>query len=127
MGEPNLIIYDGDCIYCENYVRFLRLRDTIGAVELINARSSDPRVERYWRDGFDLNEGMLFVYRGQVHHGVDALHILASLSTVSGTLNRINARLFSRKGAARLLYPLMKLGRRITLRVRGRGLLKKPE
>jgi predicted DCC family thiol-disulfide oxidoreductase YuxK len=124
--EPSLIIYDGDCLYCQNYVRFVRLREAIGRVDLLDARSDDPRIEQYWRDGYDLNEGMLFVYRGEVHHGANAIHMLASLSSRNDTLNRINARLFANKGVARFLYPLLKVGRRLTLIARGRSLLKRP-
>lgn len=124
--SPSLIIYDGDCIYCQNYVRFVRLREVIGPVELIDARSGDPRVQLYWREGYDLNEGMLFVYRGQVHHGAEAVHVLASLSSDSGVLNKLNARLFSHRAAATLLYPVLKLGRRLTLLARGRSMMRRP-
>ncbi len=125
-AEPSLIIYDGDCIFCENYVRFVRLRDTIGQVELIDARSDDPRLQGFWQKGYDLNEGMLFVYRDQVYHGSEAVHMLANLSGSNDTINRINARLFSSRRAATLLYPLLKFGRRITLMARGRTALRKP-
>ena len=122
----NLIIYDGECIYCQNYVRFLRLREAIGEVELLDARSDDPRIQQYWKQGYDLNEGMLFVRRGQVYHGAEAIHVLAGLSSESGALNRLNARIFSHKLTATLLYPLMKLGRIATLAARGRKLLRRP-
>ncbi|HUG62924.1 MAG TPA: DCC1-like thiol-disulfide oxidoreductase family protein, partial [Methylomirabilota bacterium] len=86
MSDPSLIIYDGECIYCQNYVRFVRLREAIGPVELLDARSGDPRVQEYWRQGYDLNEGMLFVFHGRVHHGADAIHVLAGLSGSNGAL-----------------------------------------
>ena len=56
--ETSLIIYDGQCVFCSNYVRFMRLRDTVGHVELIDARTQDPRIGEYWSQGYDLNEGM---------------------------------------------------------------------
>lgn len=123
---PSLIIYDGDCVFCQNYVRFMRLRKTVGPVELIDARSGDPRVDRYWRDGFDLNEGMLFVHRGRVHHGAEAVRILADLSSPDGAWNRLNALVFSSPTTAALLYPLLKLGRRATLLARGKRLIDRP-
>lgn len=123
---PSLIIYDGDCVFCQNYVRFMRLRETVGPVELVDARSGDPRVDRYWRDGFDLNEGMLFVHRGRVHHGAEAVRILADLSSPDGAWNRLNALVFSSPTAAALLYPLLKLGRRATLLARGKRLIDRP-
>jgi predicted DCC family thiol-disulfide oxidoreductase YuxK len=121
--DNSLIIYDGDCIFCQNYVRFIRLRETIGNVELVDARSDDPRVARYWDDGFDLDEGMIFVHRGQVYYGSEAVHVLARLSSSSSVLNRLNGSLFSRRWVATLAYPLLKVGRRLTLKARGKRLL----
>jgi predicted DCC family thiol-disulfide oxidoreductase YuxK len=125
MPDPALIIYDGDCVFCQNYVRFVRLRETVGEVELVNARSEDPRVGKYQRDGYDLNEGMLFVWNGRVYHGSDAVHVLAGLSTKTSWFNKLNSAVFSSRIASTLLYPLLKIGRRITLFARGKTLIGK--
>lgn len=122
----SLIIYDGECVFCQNYVRFVKLQKAIGRVELLDARSPDPRVRQYWRAGYDLNEGMLFVHRGKVYHGKDAVHVLALLSSDDGIFSRLNARVFSHQKVATALYPLLKLGRRLTLLARGRSMLEHP-
>jgi predicted DCC family thiol-disulfide oxidoreductase YuxK len=124
--EPSLIIYDGDCVFCQNYVRFLQLRKAVGPVELVDARSGDARIQGFWDAGYDLNEGMLFVHHGTVYHGSEAVHVLATLSGPSDFLNKANAFVFSHRGLARALYPAMKLGRRLTLYARGRSLMRKP-
>lgn len=126
MSEPSLIIYDGDCVFCQNYVRFMRLRETVGPVELIDARSGDVRVERYWREGFDLDEGMLFVHQDRVYHGAEAVNVLAGLSSGKGWFNKLNRAALSSKGAARLAYPFLKFGRRLTLLARGKQALSSP-
>lgn len=123
MPDKSLIVYDGECVFCQNYVRFFRLREAIGPVELLDARSGDPRVDALWRKGYDLDEGMVFAHQGRVFHGAEAVHVLASLSSRSGWFNRLNAAVFASEGAARLFYPFLKLGRRLTLKARGRGLL----
>lgn len=123
-GEPALVIYDGECVFCQNYVKLVRLRETVGRVELLDARSGDPRVAAYWQQGYDLNEGMLFVHRGRVFHGHEAVSVLAQLSTDSGWFNRLNSAVLSNQRSAALLYPFLKLGRRATLMLRGRRLLK---
>jgi predicted DCC family thiol-disulfide oxidoreductase YuxK len=124
--EPALIIYDGDCIFCQNYVRLVRLRETIGNVELIDARSADKRVGQYQKLGYDLNEGMLFVWRGEVYHGSDAVHVLAGLSSPTSWFNHFNRAILTSRTMSTLLYPFLKLGRRITLLLRGKGLIKQP-
>lgn len=126
MSETSLIIYDGDCVFCQNYVRFAELRASVGPVELLDARSGDPRLEPFWRQGYDLNEGMIFAHRGQVYHGAEAVHVLAGLSSGNRLFNRLNAAVFASPRTARLLYPLLKLGRRATLLARGRRLIDPP-
>jgi predicted DCC family thiol-disulfide oxidoreductase YuxK len=119
---PALIIYDGECPFCRNYVRLLRLREAIGQVELVDARSGDPRVSEFQRQGFNLDKGMLFVHEGRVHHGSDAVHVLAGLTNPEKSVfNRINAKVFSSRTASVLFYPLLRLGRRIALLARGKG------
>lgn len=125
MSDPAYIVYDGECIFCQNYVSFIRLKDAVGPVELIDARSDDPRVADLVARGFDLDEGMVFVIRGQVHHGADAVQVLAQLTSSVGMLNRLNGRIFVSPALTRALYPAMKLGRRMTLMVRGRSTLNK--
>ncbi|WP_300972955.1 thiol-disulfide oxidoreductase DCC family protein [Sphingomonas sp. LHG3406-1] len=125
-AEKSLIVYDGDCVFCQNYVRFLRLRKAVGDVELLDARSGDPRLAAYWKAGYDLNEGMLFVHQGRVFYGAEAVHVLATLTGSHNWLNRLNARLFSSSRMARLLYPALKAGRRLTLLVRGRSEIEVP-
>ncbi len=120
-----LIVYDGECIYCQNYVRLLRLREAVGPVELLDARSDDPRVKQLWQKGYDLNEGMAFLYRGTVFHGAEAVHVLATMSTSQTWFNKMNRLILSRRWLAKTIYPAMKLGRRLTLFARGRSLLEK--
>jgi predicted DCC family thiol-disulfide oxidoreductase YuxK len=124
--ETALIVYDGDCIFCQNYVRLVRLRETVGDVEMLDARTNDPRVSTYWRQGYDLNEGMLFVYRGKTYYGSDAVHVLAGLSSPVSWFNRFNRAIFSSRAASTVLYPLLKFGRRVTLFARGKGLISDP-
>jgi predicted DCC family thiol-disulfide oxidoreductase YuxK len=123
---PSVIIYDGDCVFCNNYVRLLKLRQSIGPVELLDARSDDPRVAEYWRQGYDLNRGMLFVHAGRIYHGDEAINVLASLSSDSTFFNRVNGAVLSNAQTAKLLYPLLKLGRRAVLLLRGKKLLTHP-
>lgn len=126
MPDASLIVYDGECIFCQNYVRLVRLREAVGKVELLNSRSNDPRIARYWRDGYDLNEGMLFVHEGHIYHGSDAIHKIAQLCSPETRFNRLNGSLFSSATIAGLAYPALKLGRLLTLRLRGRKLIDKP-
>lgn len=124
--SPALVIYDGDCFFCQNYAALVRLKESVGPVELLDARSDDPRVADYWQRGYDLNQGMVFVYNGRVFHGHDATRMLATLSSTDTFFSAINRLTLSNPVAARLSYPLFKLGRFASLVLRGKRLLDDP-
>jgi hypothetical protein len=50
--------------------------------------------------------------------------MLALLSTSSGSFNRINALVFSRPRLARVLYPVLRAGRNLLLRILHRSKLR---
>ncbi len=75
---------------------------------------------------YDLNEGTLFAYRGKAYYGSDALHALAGLSSPISLFNRLNRSIFISPTASAALYPLLKLGRRLVLFSRGKGLISVP-
>jgi predicted DCC family thiol-disulfide oxidoreductase YuxK len=118
-----LVIYDGACPFCRAYVRLLRLRQDIGPVELLSAREADPRIAQYQQQGFDPDQGMLVVMSGVVHAGADAMQVLAACSTPVGWFNRCNRLVFSSARLSRWLYPVLRAGRYIALRLRGLPLI----
>jgi predicted DCC family thiol-disulfide oxidoreductase YuxK len=118
-----VIIYDGECIFCQNYVKLVRLQESVGRVSLVDARSNDPLVIEYQRAGYDLNVGMLFIYKGQVYHGAEAVHAIAMLSSSLSLFNQFNRLVFSNRAIATAFYPLLRLGRRVSLLARGKALI----
>lgn len=119
-SDGAVIVYDGDCPFCSRYVAMLRLRESLGAVRLINARDGGPLVEELQRRGVDLDEGMVLLLDGKMHHGADSVNMLALLSTSVGPFNKLNAAIFRSPGASRVLYPVLRTGRNLILRLLGR-------
>ncbi len=117
------VVYDGECPFCSNYVHLMALRRSVGTVALVDARSGGPLVDEITRRGYDLNEGMVVRHGADLYYGPDALVLLSRLSDDRGVASRLLARLLRSPGRARLLYPAMKLGRRVTLLMLGRALL----
>ncbi len=113
------IIYDGDCPFCSSYVGLLRLRETFGEVELTNARECQELVEELTRHNMNLDEGMVLVLNGEYFHGSECIHRLALLATASNTFNRINKLIFERKRLAAVLYPILRAGRNLSLKILG--------
>jgi predicted DCC family thiol-disulfide oxidoreductase YuxK len=114
------IIYDGYCPFCANYVKLIKLKETISSVKLINARDEDNLYGECLEKGYDLNVGMLAIYKGNIYHGKEAVHFLGLLTSPSGIFNNLNHFIFSSKTASTLFYPALRLGRNLALTLRGR-------
>jgi len=111
------IIYDGECPFCSNYVKMIKLKEVVGEVELIDARS-DVVIQRELRQlSVDINQGMVLIDDDNVYYAEDCIHRIALLSTPSNIFNRLNMYIFRHKALANFLYPWMKMGRNITLKL----------
>jgi len=114
------LVYDGECPFCSAYIKFLRFRESAGAVELIDARGGGPLVDEIVAAGLDLDEGMVLKMGGRIYHGDDCIHALALMSGGSTLFNRANAWIFKSPARARVLYPMLRAGRNAVLRLLGR-------
>lgn len=104
------VLYDGDCPFCSAYARLARLRRRHD-VELVDAREAGELVRELRERGYDVDEGMIVLVDGEVHHGDDAA---AFLELESG-----GGRLAS-SGLVRNLYPFVYRLRALALRFLGR-------
>ncbi len=113
------IVYDGECPFCTRYAKLLRLRETVGPVRIIDARSDDPLVAEVKAAGLDLDEGMAVRFNGRIYHGHECIHLLSLLSTPSGLVNRFMRTFFRSRAMSRVFYPWMVAGRNLSLRAMG--------
>lgn len=118
--SANFLLYDGDCPFCANYARMLRLRKAVGPIEMRNAREHPGLAARCLQRGYDLDQGMLLHLDGRDYWGADCIHRLALLSSDNDCFNRLNARLFRHRTLSRVLYPLLRAGRNLSLKLRDR-------
>lgn len=118
-AERAWLVYDGECPFCSRYAHYLDVGKAIGELVLVNAREGGPLVREIRDLPYDLNDGMALKLHGRYYFGGDALHVLALLSGNQGFFNAANRLLFRLPVAARLGYPLLKLGRRLALKLKG--------
>ena len=115
-----LLVYDGECPACDNYCRVMRIREDVGRLVIVDAREDTPIMREITAAGLDIDDGMVLKLGEQLYYGSDAIHMLALIGSRSGVLNRLNYHLFRSPRVAHRLYPMLRAGRAVLLRLLGR-------
>jgi hypothetical protein len=102
-------------------VRLVKLREAVGPVKLIDGRQNLDVTAGLQAQGIDLNETMVVNYGGASYAGPRAVEILSLLSSGSGLLNWMLARLLRNGRRADFFYPILRFGRNSALRLLGKG------
>jgi len=122
MKEPEddvWLVYDGECPVCKTYCKYIRIKEAVGKLHLIDARIPSPIMDEITAAGLDIDQGMVVKFKNIIYYGPDAINILTLLSTPSGFFNRINYYIFSTKVGAKIFYPIGKAFRILILKILG--------
>jgi hypothetical protein len=120
-GEPAdvWLVYDGECPVCKTYCKYVRIRDAVGRLHLVDARQPSPLMDEITAAGLDIDQGMVVKFKDAIYYGSDAMYVLTCMSTASGLFNRISFLFFGTPAAAKIFYPLGKAGRNLVLKALG--------
>jgi predicted DCC family thiol-disulfide oxidoreductase YuxK len=117
--EDVWLVYDGECPVCNTYCKYIRIRDAVGELRLVDARHPSELLDEITKAGLDIDQGMVLKFRGAIYYGADAIHMLTLLSSPSGIVNRINYYVFRTNFGARIFYPICKAFRNVLLKILG--------
>lgn len=115
-----LLVYDKECPACNNYCQWVRVRETVGELKLIDARDPGDVMEEITAAGLDIDRGMVLKMNNALYYGSDAIHMLSLIGSRSGIFNRINYWLFRSKIISTALYPLLRFFRNLLLKILGK-------
>ncbi len=115
--EEILLVYDRECPACNAYCQVVRIRESVGDLQIIDARENSEVMKEITSQGHDIDQGMILKMGGQLYYGADAMHALALIGSRSGVFNRINYWIFKSKTASAILYPILRLFRNLLLKV----------
>jgi predicted DCC family thiol-disulfide oxidoreductase YuxK len=118
------IIYDGECPFCANFVKLYAIRKKVAEVELIDARLQPGLVRELLSRGVDVNDGMVVIWQEHYYFGAAGMHLLSVLGTEPGIFGMFNRLLFRNRHVATMVYPALATGRRITLSLLRRKLIR---
>jgi predicted DCC family thiol-disulfide oxidoreductase YuxK len=119
-GRDSVLIYDGLCPICRNYVSTLHFHISTGDIALLDARRHGDLVSELATLGFDINEGMVLIHRREIYFGPKAMGVVSALTTKSNYVNKINSFIFGKPALGAIVYSLLVAGRRALLYFLGR-------
>jgi predicted DCC family thiol-disulfide oxidoreductase YuxK len=119
-GKEDLLLYDGECPFCSNYVGLIALRKQSPNFRVLDACREPALCRALAAEGHDIDEGMILKWRGEIYYGSDAIHVLSLITHNIGLSGRLNRWIFRSRKRARLLYPFLRRGRNAVLRILGR-------
>ncbi len=111
------LVYDGECPVCKTYCKYIRIREAVGNLHLVDARQPGALMDEITAAKLDIDQGMVLKFKEVIYYGPDAIHMLTLLSTPSGLFNRINYYVFSTKVGAKIFYPTGKAFRTLLLKL----------
>ncbi|NNF51315.1 MAG: DUF393 domain-containing protein [Gammaproteobacteria bacterium] len=122
MNQPEvLLVYDKQCPACDFYCKLARIRESVGQLILVDARDGGPVMDKITAAGLDIDQGMVLIMGDRLYYGADAIHMLSILSSRSGFFNRIAYWMFRSARLSRVLYPVMRSGRNLLLKMLGKS------
>ena len=117
--EDVWLVYDDECPVCRSYCKYVRIRETVGWLRLVDARQPGPLMDEITAAGLDIDQGMVLKWQQATYYGPDAIHMLSLLSTRSGWFNRLCFVFFGTRWGARAFYPVGKAFRNLLLKLLG--------
>jgi len=116
-AAPLLLVYDKDCPACNNYCQMVRIRESVGELQLVDARDPSPVMDEISAAGLDIDDGMVLKMNDQLYYGADAIHALSLISSRSGVFNRLAYWVFKSRRVSQVLYPILRFGRLVLLKL----------
>lgn len=114
-----IIGYDGDCPFCASYIRMQRLKDLDFDVTLTNFRKDKTLSKTLKDNNMDPNNGMYVRLNDKEYYADEAMTVLSSLSTSQNIINLFFKWWFKNKKRGKILYPVLRIGRNIALKILG--------
>lgn len=114
-------VYDGECPICQMGAAFFKVRQAVGVLHTVDARTEidHPIMAEIRAAKINLDDGMVIKFDDMLYHGDEALQLMATIGDDRDMLNRINSSLFKSKAVATFFYPAMRAARNIALWLKG--------
>ena len=121
MSDKSLFIYDGECPFCNHFAQLLELKSSLPNIEILDGRKNLELLSQLYKQGYDLNKGAILISNENIMHGADAVNwICSEIKEPSDSLLEVLRIIFTSNKRTTFLFPLLLLGRRLLLTLKGK-------
>lgn len=116
--KPDIwFVYDGECPICQMGAHLFKIRQNLGVLHTVDARSekNHPIIKEVNDAQLNLDFGMVLKYEGKLYQGDEALVVMVNIGDEKDVFNSVNRALFRFKTLSKLCYPFMKIARDIII------------
>ena len=120
MNPKLVLIYDGDCPFCNKFAELIELKSGLPNLTVKNARDNKLEMKELYLKGYDIDQGAILLKNDEIFHGASAINwICSQIKQPSDSLLRVLSITFMNKKRTNLLFPFLLIGRRIILSLKG--------
>ena len=114
----NYIIFDGDCIFCKNYIKYSKFLFEY-KITMINARLVTDKKKIEIMKIYKIDNGMILHFENKFYVGDKAMTKIAQINDDKVYFNKILNFFFRNKKITKFFYPYFVAIRNLTLKIRG--------
>jgi predicted DCC family thiol-disulfide oxidoreductase YuxK len=126
MKEKNkeiVIVYDGECPFCTDFVVLSDFTKMGYEVELVSARESKNELVKKLALEYNLDNGMIVVFKGQILYGSEAASFISSAHQGGSIKSALYRAALGGSWRAKYFYPVLVFMRKLYFKVLGRSLI----
>lgn len=112
------LVYDGGCLFCNNFALLCELKGGIPDLQIKDGRADNALRHDLKKRGMDLANGAVLIDGDNAWYGSDAIAVISEKLDPSSNLLKVLMLVFHDKKRSRRLYPALLFARRLALAIR---------
>lgn len=120
--EKITLYYDGDCPFCTEYSKYVKLKQRYDII-ILDARTELDKIRYFNSKGFNINNGMILEIENNnaIYQGDSAILEIDRLLEHTTFLDKLRTAVTHIPYLMRLAYPIIKWFRYLTLKAMGKN------
>ena len=104
----NYLLYDKDCPFCRNYMKYQEMKENFSDIKILNARDNMELVKELKMLNYNIDDGMILKIDDKIYFGDEVINFLAKNGKNKNFVSSLTNILFKSYFISKMLYPIFK-------------------